>query len=151
MSYEMSDANKELKDGLTSLENYDDTVGTTLKIPDGSDNIGRSTRDKAFVYLNGDICDSEYCTHAQLIEKILQKDSDSYSSSAYDRDEGKALIDDTQPVAFGNIYGSVAIIDEATNCDINDVVSKLTSELGVTKVYTTPDNRTITRIAKKII
>ena len=115
--------------------------------------IDYDTRDNCFVYINGELVMGENAnsTHGKIIEKYLQeKNLDFENGEAYGR-PSKSDIEEFMPVnklGFGHISNNVAFIETDTmdGCNVNEIVNALRGK--VQKIYTYPDEFSITRVAR---
>ena len=118
-----------LKDVNVLLDN-NDKIGDGYELSKKFD-VDVCTRDKPFVYLNGEMVYGDPGSiHSTTLNKIL----DDPSSIGYrPRDAaGIPSLDVNTPIAFGHIYKDLAFIETYDNCSIDDIVNTLT---GINKVY----------------
>ena len=118
-----------LKDVNVLLDN-NDKIGDDYELSKKFD-VDVCTRDKPFVYLNGEMV---YGDPGSIHSTILNKILDDPSSIGYrPRDAaGIPSLDVNTPIAFGHIYKDLAFIETYDNCSIDDIVNTLT---GINKVY----------------
>lgn len=131
---------------ISTIENNGDTVGDILTLPENYPDLDIATRDKPFVYINGNIfVGTINQSHGELLNHVLDTDKIDF----YRPSETSLKKYDVEQVAFGHIISNIAFIDKSDSVSDDDVASVLRENYpDIKKVYSDMSQNEIVRLAK---